>query len=121
LVDRALWAAVGLRSYLPYVGLAIVLHLGVAALRWLIMRRARVRPWTATVAASAFALFGAGAQDILWAFQIAFTGALLLGLVHLVLADHDGPLDVRAWLGLAPGTAALLGPGGAATMVIVVG
>lgn len=121
LVYRALWWAVGLRSYLPYAGLAIALHLGVAVLLWTIMRRAAVRPWTATAAASAFALFGAGAQDILWAFQIAFTGALLLGLVHLVLADHDGPLDGRDWLGLAAGSAALLCSGVAVTMVLVVG
>jgi hypothetical protein len=66
-------------------------------------------------------LFGAGAQDILWAFQIAFTGALFFGLVQLVLADHDGPLDVRDWLGLAAGTAALLCSGVAVTMVLVVG
>ena len=121
LVYRALWWAVGLRSYLPYAGLAVASHLGTAVLLWVIMRRARVRPWTATVAASAFALFGAGAQDILWAFQIAFTGALLLGLVQLVRADHDGPLDRRDWLGLAAGTAALLCSGVAVTMVLVVG
>ena len=120
LVYRALWWAVGLRSYVPYAGLAIALHLGVAVLLWIIMRRAQVRPWTATIAASAFALFGAGAQDILWAFQIAFTGALLLGLVQLVLADHDGPLDRRDWLGVAAGTAALLCSGVAVTMVLVV-
>ena len=50
-----------------------------------------------------FVLFGAGAQDILWAFQITFTGALVFGLVQLLLADHDGPVDRRDWLGSVPG------------------
>jgi hypothetical protein len=121
LVYRALWWVVGLRSYLPYAGLAIALHCVAAALLWLVMRRARVRPWTATIVASAFVLFGAGAQDILWAFQIAFSGALVLGLVHVVLADHDGPLDRRDGFGIAAGFLALLCSGVALTMVVVVG
>jgi len=121
LVYRALWWAVGLRSYLPYAALAIALHCTAAALLWIVMRRARVRAWTSTIVASAFVLFGAGAQDILWAFQIAFTGALVLGLVHVVLADHDGPLDRRDWFGIAAGFLALLCSGVAVTMVGVVG
>ena len=38
-------------------------------------------------------------QDIVWAFQIGFTGALALGLAQLLLADHDGPLDRRDVMG----------------------
>jgi hypothetical protein len=121
LAYRALWWAVGLRSYLPYAGLAIALHCVTAALLWLVMRRAHVRAWTATIVASVFVLFGAGAQDILWAFQIAFTAALALGLVHVLLADHDGPLDRRDWLGIAAGFLALLCSGVAVTMVGAVG
>jgi hypothetical protein len=121
LVYRGLWWAAGLRSYLPYAGLAIGLHCAAAVLLWMVMRRAQVRAWTGTVVASAFVLFGAGAQDILWAFQIAFAGALVLGLVHLVLADHDGPLDRRDWFGIAAGFLALLCSGVAVTMVGVVG
>jgi hypothetical protein len=121
LVYRALWWVVGLRSYLPYAGLAIALHCTAASLLWVVMRRAQVRAWTATIVASAFVLFGAGAQDILWAFQIAFGGALVLGLVHLLLADHDGPLDRRDWFGIAAGFLALLCSGVAVTMVGVVG
>jgi len=112
---------VGLRSYLPYVGLAIVLHLVAAALLWIIMRRSGTRASTATVAASAFVLFGAGAQDVLWAFQITFTGALVFGLVQLLLADHDGPVDRRDWLAIGAGALGLMCSGVAVTMVIVVG
>jgi hypothetical protein len=121
LVYRGLWWAVGIRSYLPYVGLAVALHLLAAVLLWVVMRRSAVRPWTASIAASAFALFGAGAQDILWAFQIAFSLALVLGLVHLLLADHDGPVDSRDWLGSVAGLFSLMCSGVAVTMVVVVG
>ena len=62
---RTLWAIVGLRSYVPYVGLSIAAHLVAATLVRVVMRRAGVRPWTATAAASVFVLFGTGTQDIL--------------------------------------------------------
>jgi hypothetical protein len=120
-VYRFLWQVVGLRSYAPYIGLAIALHLVAAGLLWIVMRRAQVRPWTATVVASVFVLFGSGAQDILWAFQITFTGALVFGLVHLLLADHGGRGDYRDWLGIGAGLLGLMCSGVAVTMVIVVG
>ena len=119
-VYRVLWAAVGLRSYVPYVGLAIALHLVAAALLWVVMRRAGVRPWTATLVASVFTLFGSGAQDVLWAFQITFTGALVLGLVQLLLVDHDGAVDRRDWFGVGAGMLALMCSGVAVTMIVVV-
>jgi hypothetical protein len=120
-VYRLLWWAFGLRSYLPYAGMAIGLHLVAAALLRIVMRRSGAGPWTATICASVFVLFGTGAQNILWAFQITFTGALVFGLVQLLLADHAGPVDRRDWLGLTAGLLALMCSGVAITMVIVVG
>jgi hypothetical protein len=121
LAYRFLWWLVGLRSYLPYVALLVLLHVTAAALLRIVMRRAGVGPWIATAAASAFALFGSGYQNIVWAFQIGFTGALVLGLTHLLLADHDGPIDRRDWLGCLAGLAALLCSGVGVTMAVVVG
>ncbi|MGH8983136.1 MAG: hypothetical protein ACRDY6_04595, partial [Acidimicrobiia bacterium] len=121
LVYRALWQLFGLRTYVPYQLCSIVLHLIAAALLRAVMRRAGVDPWIATAAATLFALLGAGSANILWAFQIGFTGALVLGLTHLLLADHDGPLDRRDWLGLAAGIAGLMCSGVAVTMSVVVG
>jgi hypothetical protein len=85
------------------------------------MVRARVNPWIATATATVFVFFGAGWADIIWAFQIGFTAALVFGLVHLMLADHDGPVDARDWLGLLSGAIALTCSGVAVTMVAVVG
>lgn len=121
LVYRVMWWAVGVRSYLPYAALTIGLHLIAAALLRLVMRRSGVRPWISTAVAGAFVCFGPGAQDVLWAFQIAFSGALVLGLADLLLIDHGGPVDHRDWLGLVAGTLALMCSGVAITMVIVVG
>jgi hypothetical protein len=120
-IYRLMYWVVGLRSYLPYVALSVGLHLTAAALLRLVMRRAGVAPWIATAGAAAFVCFGPGAQDILWAFQIAFSGALVFGLVDLLLTDHLGSIDRRDWLGLAAGGLALVCSGVAVTMVIVVG
>jgi hypothetical protein len=121
LVFRTLWRFFGLRTYVPYQLIAIVLHLTTAVLLRVVMRRAAVNAWIATAAASLFALFGAGDRDILVAFQMAWSASLALGLTHLILADHDGPIDGRDVLGLLAGLAAMLCSGVAVTMVLVVG
>ena len=121
LVYRGLWRLFGVRTYLPYQLLVVLLHVTAAFLLRAVMRRAGVDPWLATAAASLFVLFGAGDENILWAFQIGFVASLVLGLAHLLLADHDGPIDRRDWLGLLAGFAGLLCSGGAVTMTIVVG
>ena len=119
LVFRTLWALFGFRSYVPYQATVLCLHLTACALLRIIMRRAGVGPWIATVAAASFVLFGPGEQDIIWAFQIGFTGALTFGLAQLVLMDHDGPVDRRDALGLTAGVLALLSSGVGVTMMIV--
>ena len=108
LVYRLMWTLFGLRSYVPYQVVLIALHLTAAVLLRTAMRRAGVGPWIATAAASLFVLFGAGYQNIVWAFQIGFVGSLVFELTQLLLADHDGPIDRRDWLGLAAGFSGLL-------------
>jgi hypothetical protein len=121
LVYRALFGMFGLRAYLPYRLVVLLLHLVAAALLLVVMRRAGVRPWIAIAAASLFALFGAGWQNIIQPFQICFTGALVLGLTHLLLADHDGRIDRRDYLGLLAGLVGLMTSGVAVSMTVVVG
>ncbi|GIU89443.1 MAG: hypothetical protein KatS3mg010_0542 [Acidimicrobiia bacterium] len=104
---RLMWTVFGLRTYTPYAAMAVASHLTCAVLLRVVMRRAAVGAWTATAAASLFALFGAGESNVVWGFQIAFTGALALGLGHMLLADHDGPLGRRDALGIALGAGSL--------------
>jgi hypothetical protein len=121
LAYRGLWFVFGIRSYLPYQLLVISAHLGVVALLRVVMRRAGVTPWMATLTALIFVFFGSGAENILIAFQITFVGALLFGLVQLLLADHEGGWDRRDWLGLLAGLAGLMCSGISVAMAIVVG
>jgi hypothetical protein len=118
---RVLFHLVGLRHYWPYQATLVVLHLTVAVLLWTVMRRARVGPWIAASAASLFALFGAGRQNIEFAFQIGFVGSLAFGLAFLLLTDHDGGLDWRDAVGVVCGALALMSSGVGVIMVIAVG
>jgi hypothetical protein len=121
LAYRLMWAVFGLRTIVPYEALVVIAHLAVAALLRVVMRRAGVGPWLSTLAATVFVFLGAGAENILVAFQITFVGSLAFGLVHLLLADHDGPVDRRDLLGLLAGLAALMCSGVAISMTITVG
>jgi hypothetical protein len=121
LVYRLMWVLAGMHSYTPYQALIVVLHLVAAALLLLVIRRGGVRPWLSTIAALAFLFFGAGAENILVAFQITFVGSFVFGLTQLLLADHDGPIDRRDWYGLLAGFAGLLCSGVAVTMAVIVG
>jgi hypothetical protein len=118
---RILFNLFGINSYLPYQLVTIVCHLTAAALLRVIMRRAQVSAWMATLVAGVFLFFGSGDHNILRAFQVTFGAALVFGLVQLVLADHDGRIDRRDWLGLLSGVAALMCSGVGISMVAAVG
>jgi hypothetical protein len=121
LVYRALWQVFGLRSYVPYQIVIVGLHLVAAVLVFIVMRRSRVHPVIAVATASVFLFFGTGRNNIVWAFQIGFVGALVCGLVQLVLADHDGPITRRDVAGLVFGVAALLCSGIGVITALAVG
>lgn len=121
LTYRALYSIFGLTSYLPYQAVLVASHLLSSWLLFVIMRRCHVRAWIAACAAAPFVIFGPGAMNIVWAFQIAFSFTVALGLTQLVLALHDGPIDRRDWLALGAGAVALSCSGVAPSMVVAVG
>ena len=121
IVYRVLWNLFGLHTYLPYQLVPLLLHVAAAALLLVVIRRAGVNPWIATAAASLFALFGSGSQNVVWAFQITFVGALAFGLAQLCLADHEGRIDWRDFAALGCGLLAMMCSGVGVTMVVIVG
>ncbi|MCS5734898.1 hypothetical protein [Herbiconiux daphne] len=88
LVTAATRQLFGLGSYWPYLVPTLLIHLGIAHALWRVMRRLRVAPWIAVALAFVVALFGAGSENVLWAFQFGFLGAVLLGLVAVLLTDR---------------------------------
>lgn len=85
LVFRGLRDVFGLEHFLPFALLNIAAHLTLAHLLWRIMRRIGVNAWIATAFTPVLVFLGAGAENILWAFQIGFIGAIDLGLIVLLL------------------------------------
>ena len=121
LMYRLFYRVFGLHAYLPYRIVVLTVYLVAGALLLVIMRRAGVNPWLATAAASLFALFGTGWANIIRPFQVTFVSSLALGLLALVLVDHDGPFDRRDGLGLVAGLLALMTSGVAVVMIALVG
>ncbi len=120
-VYRVLFRLFHLDSYRPYQVVVVIAHATTALLLRAIARRGGARPWTATIVVAVFVLYGPGEQNIVWAFQMTFVGAILLGLVHLLLADHDGPFGRRDLAGVGAGLLGLMCSGVALVMVAVVG
>ncbi len=87
----ALRQVVGVGSYLPFLALALVAHVAVVHLTWRILKRVGGEPWLATGLAAMLMVLGGGAENILWAFQFGFMGAIALGLAVVVLIDTSAP------------------------------
>jgi hypothetical protein len=100
-IYRALFAAVGARSYLPFMAVLLAMHAGIAFLLYLLVRR-RQGAALGLLAAATMLFLGRGWEDILWAFQISFLGSVLFGLGAWVLLDRPSPSPLR------PAAAALL-------------
>jgi hypothetical protein len=120
LVYRALFSLFGVRTYMPYLLVLIVMHLLAAHLLWRLMMRYGVDWLVATGAAAVFMVLGAGWEDLINAFQITFIVPIVLGLLALLIASDHGPFQRRdAWASLVL-VLALPFSGVSLTMAIVV-
>jgi hypothetical protein len=100
---KTLFETVGLAHYWPYQLMPIVLHL-VCALLIYVLARTRLGEWWALVPAGLVVFFGAGANTILWPFQIGFLIPLAAFLGALLLVELDNrPADVVAAILLTAG------------------
>ena len=73
----------GLRTYLPYVGLLLAAHFANVVLLFELVRR-RAGDLVGLGAASLLLFLGAGWDDLLWAFQMAWLASVALGLAMLI-------------------------------------
>jgi hypothetical protein len=119
LAYRAITATMGVGSYWPYLGLLLLLHLGVAHLAWRLMLVTGSKPLVATALAAIFSVLGAAAEDLVWAFQIGFVGSTLLGLTAVYLA-LTGAASLRKTFGLAGLVLASLATSGVGLAYLVV-
>ena len=86
LAYAGLLATAGLRTYLPYMASLLALHAAGAVLLFEIVRR-RAGDVVALGCAALLLVLGAGWENLLWAFQIAFVGAVACGLGALLALE----------------------------------
>ncbi|HEX3088114.1 MAG TPA: hypothetical protein VHQ23_05625 [Ilumatobacteraceae bacterium] len=108
---RLIKAVFGTGSYWPYLISAMACHLGIAVMIRKISLRVGVTPWTATILAGMFAVFGSGWENIVFAIQLTYNLSLLAFLVQLWLIDHDGPPNHRDAIGAVAGLVAVSSSG----------
>ena len=111
LVFRGLQNVFGMGSYWPYLTVNLALHVGAVLLVRVLCRRWGVSPWTSTLLCSILLVFGGGWMNIVFAVQITYNLSLVCFLAQVLLADHDGPIDRRDWLGAAMGVLGVMSSG----------
>jgi hypothetical protein len=120
LVYRALYTVFGLRTYLPYLVVLLVVHLVVVHLLWRVLLRVGIEPLLATCLCGVFAVLGAASDDLALAWQWQLIGPLVFGLAAILVVPERGPWrrrDVGVWVLLVLG---LMCSGVAITMTAVV-
>jgi hypothetical protein len=94
LVWKLLFVLVGIRSYVPYEAALLAVHILAVLLLFMFVRR-HSGDLPAFGAAAILLVLGGGGMDIVWAFQIAFTGSVAFGLLAMLLVDGGTPTTRR--------------------------
>ena len=111
LVYWALLNTVGLRSYLPYMALTLAAHLVNVVLVFALVRR-RAGDLIGLSAALLLLVLGAGWEDLLWAFQMAWLASVACGLgALLIVQKQDSIGTMRAVAALVAASLAFSGIG----------
>jgi hypothetical protein len=119
-VWKLLFVTVGLRSHVPYEAAALAVHVIAVVLLFALIRR-RSGELPAFASAIALLVLGGGGLDIVWAFQIGWTGSIAFGLLAMLLLDGDLPFRRRTLLASAALLGSLMCSGVGLAFVVAVG
>jgi hypothetical protein len=98
-IYKASLATFGMGSALP-VQVASTLVFLLSALLLFVYLRRRVGDWAALLGTSLILFLGAGWKDLLWSFQVGFSGSVAAGLGMLLALDRDDRAGDRLACGL---------------------
>jgi hypothetical protein len=87
-IYKLLLATFGMESAFPFQVVSTLVFLLSAVLLFLYLRR-RVGDWLALLGSALILFLGASYIDLLWPFQIGFTGSIAAGLGALLALDRD--------------------------------
>jgi hypothetical protein len=91
---------VGLRSYWPYLVPLFVAHLLLVHLIWRLAIYCGSSRLIATGVVAPLTVLGAGAENLLWAFQITFVAPLMLGVAAMILVNRQQRWGRREWFAI---------------------
>jgi hypothetical protein len=94
LIWKLLFITVGLRSHVPYEAALLVVHVVAVSLLFLLVQR-RSGDLPAFAAALTLLVLGSGADEIVWAFQLAWVGSVAFGLLAMLLLEGKPPFPSR--------------------------
>ncbi|MEK6326358.1 MAG: hypothetical protein AABM66_02380 [Actinomycetota bacterium] len=98
-IYKASLATFGMSSALPVQVVSTLVFLLSAVLLFIYLRR-RVGDWPALLGTSLILFLGAGWKDLLWSFQVGFSGSVAAGLGMLLALDRDDRAGDRLACGL---------------------
>ena len=102
---------IGLRTYLPYMAIVLLFHFVDVVLLFEFIRR-RAGDLIGLVSAALLLVLGAGWEDILWAFQLAWLASVGLGLTALLMLQGPrSPIRLAAVAALIAGSLSFSGIG----------
>lgn len=111
LVYRGLYNIFGIASYRPYLAMLVTLNICVALTVFSFLRRSGATVVVSTACGLLLMLFGAGANNVIWALQIGFVASLLFSLLAFYyLQEKPSPRGDRmpsVWLVAALSCSAL--------------
>jgi hypothetical protein len=86
---RTLYEFFALDTYLPYVMPAVVVHLGLSLLLYLVCARCGANRWAAVLGALTLAWFGAGGEAYLADAPVALTSTVLIAYVCVLIISRQ--------------------------------
>ena len=110
LIYAALLNTVGLRTYVPYMAVLYLFHFTNVVLLFELVRR-RSGDLVALGAALLLLVLGAGWEDLLWAWQMAWLASVACGLGALLLVDRPGGWRLAAAVALLAASLSFSGIG----------
>jgi hypothetical protein len=111
LVWRLLQSLFGIGSYWPYLATMLAVNVGIVLAVRQLCRRVGAHEWTTTLVCAVLLVLGAGWENIVFAIQLTYNLSILAFLVHLLLSDHDGPVDRRDLAGVLVGAIGVMSSG----------
>ncbi len=121
LVYLGIESVFGLKHYWIFVLPVLIMHCVIVGSIGFLLSKILNSVYLVLAGTSAVAFLSAGAENLFWAFQFGFIGAIAFGFLHLTLVYNRNSVNWRDYVGSLLAIFAVLNPGTALTSLFLVG